>query len=68
MEEVNCLIEDLITIYLFGKDMDLEDVRDGVGFLKTYMCEVYQKVYDELGKLKIYLNENRSDDEISIIC
>ena len=48
--------------------MDLEDVRDGVGFLKTYMCEVYQKVYDKLGKLKIYLNENRSDDDISIIC
>ena len=67
MEEVRFLIEDFITSHLLGKGMDLEDVKDGVEYLKTDMSEVYQKVYGELVKLKKYLKEDHSDEEISVI-
>ena len=67
MKEVRFLIEDFITNHLLGKEVDVDDVKDGIDYLKTDMVEVYEKVCGELRKLKEYLKEDHSDEEISII-
>ena len=59
MKEVSYLIEDFITNHLLGKEVDIDDVKDGVDYLKTDVNEIYEKVYDRLVKLNTHLKQDQ---------
>lgn len=64
MYQVSHLIEDFITEYLWGNDLDVEDVKSEIGNLRLNIEEAYGEIFSLIHKLKEELEEGILDEKV----
>ena len=64
MYEVSYLIENFVRDYLWGKDLDIEEVKDELEQLLVEITENYKGIYSSIQTLNKEVERELIDDEI----